>query len=69
MSVNKLPLRIVVHSKDIENITGYMPRTARKLLQSIREAFGKQKGSFVTTKEFCLYTGIEEDLVRDFLKH
>lgn len=68
MPVKKIPIRIVVHSKDVENITGLMPRTARKLLQSIRQAFGKPKGSLVTSREFCYYTGIEEELVQDFLK-
>jgi hypothetical protein len=67
MSVNKLPLRIVVNSKDVENITGCMPRTARKLLQAVRKTFGKPRGSLVTVREFCIYTGFEEDLVRDFL--
>lgn len=68
MSVHKIPIRIVVHSKDVENITGYTPRTARKLLQSIRRAFQKPKGALVTSREFCFYTGIEEDLVQDFLR-
>ena len=68
MSANKLPLRIVVKSKDVENITGYTGRTARDLLQRIRLAFGKPEGAMVTTKEFCAYTGIEEELLKDFLK-
>lgn len=68
MSSKKLPGRLVVYSKDIENITGLMPRTARKLLQRIRQAFGKPQGAFVTSKEFCLYTGIEEELVQDYLR-
>lgn len=69
MSINKIPTRIVVHSKDVENITGYTPRTSRKLLQAIRNAFSKPKGALVTAREFCCYTGIEEDLVTDFLKY
>jgi len=71
MSVTKgkIPLRVVVYPKDVENITGRCPRTARKLLQTIREALGKSSSNFVTVKEFCAFTGIEEELVKDFLQH
>ncbi|RYE52477.1 MAG: hypothetical protein EOP48_16425 [Sphingobacteriales bacterium] len=68
MSVQKPPIRIIIHSKDIENITGFTARTARDLLQKIRIAHGKPDGSLVTTKEFCSYTGIEEDLLKDFMQ-
>lgn len=63
----KMPKRIVVYAKDVENITGRKPRTARKLLEEIRKKFGKSKDQFVTVREFSCYTGIEEDLVREFL--
>jgi len=62
-----MPVRIVVHSKDVENITGLMPRTARNLLQKIRQKAGKPKGALVTVKDFCSYTGIDEELVKDYL--
>lgn len=68
MSTNRIPIRVVVHTKDVENITGLMPRTARKLLQSIRLAFGLPKGALISVRDFCAYTGIEEDLIRDYLK-
>jgi hypothetical protein len=63
----KMPKRIVVYPKDVENITGRRERAARKVLQKIRKAFGKEKDAFVTVREFSLYTGIEEELVREFL--
>lgn len=44
-----------------------MPRTARNLLQKIRQQTGKPKGALVTVKDFCSYTGIEEELVKDYL--
>lgn len=56
--------RVVIHSKDVENITGQRDRTARHLLQTIKNAFGKQKFQFVTINEFCLYTGLDEETVR-----
>lgn len=65
----KLPARVVIYPKDVENITGRRGRTARKLLQKIRDALGKSKNDFITIKEFCLFTGIDEDLVKDFLSY
>jgi hypothetical protein len=63
----KMPKRIVVYAKDVENITGRKPRTARKLLEDIRKKLGKGKDQFITVREFSAYTGIDEDLVREFL--
>ena len=61
--------RIVIYPKDVENITGRAARTARKLLQKIRLALGKSPDEFVTVKEFCSFYGIDEELVKDFLKY
>ena len=66
--IRKIPLRLVIYPKDVENITGRRDRTARKLLQKIREALGKRTHEFITIKEFCLFTGINEELVKDFLQ-
>jgi len=65
----KVPNRIVVYAKDVENITGRKARTARKLLQQIREKLGKSKDGFVTVREFSLHTGIKEEEIREFLKN
>jgi len=67
-AIRKIPLRLVIYPKDVEIITGRRDRTARKLLQKIREALGKQTHEFITIKEFCLFTGINEELVKDFLQ-
>jgi len=63
----KMPKRIVIYAKDVENITGKKTKAARKLLHRIREQNQKQKDSFVTVKEFCRFTGLGEDEVREFL--
>ncbi|MFC0776020.1 hypothetical protein [Terrimonas alba] len=63
-----LPTRIVIYPKDIVNITGRRERTARSLLQKIRSALGKRSHEFITIKEFCLFTGISEELIKDFLQ-
>jgi hypothetical protein len=66
-SSKKIPHRAVIYSKDVENITGGSRRAAQRLIQNIYKAFGKPKHQFITIQEFCEYTGMEEELVRDFL--
>lgn len=62
-----VPNRIVIYAKDVMNITGRSERTARKILQQIRQASGKKRGDMVTVVEFCQYTGINQNLVTEFL--
>ena len=59
--------RIVIYAKDVENITGRKERTARKILQSIREKLGKEKSEFITIREFCEHTGIKEADVKNHM--
>lgn len=65
--LKKMPKRIVIYAKDVENITGRKNKAARKLLQQIRGQNKKAKDAFVTVREFCSYTGMCEDEVREFL--
>jgi hypothetical protein len=65
---SSIPLRVVIYTRDVENITGLRDRTARQLMQKIRNALGKSKDEFITIKEFSLFTGIDEDLIKDFLQ-
>jgi hypothetical protein len=59
-----IPKRVVIYSRDVENITGCATRTAQAILQNIRKALGKEKFQFVTVREFCFFMGIEEELVK-----
>ena len=67
-TANRIPTRVVLYPKDVENITGRRGSTARKLIQKIRDALGKSKDEFITIKKFSLFTGIEEELIKDFLQ-
>jgi hypothetical protein len=49
------------------NITGRKERAARKLLARIRKKYKKKKGEFISINEFCDFTGLKKDLVREFL--
>jgi hypothetical protein len=65
--MHPIPQRVVIYAKDVENITGMKNRTARRLLQSVREQAGKTNMELVTVQDFCRITGIPEDVVRPFL--
>jgi len=54
---------IVIYNKDVQLITGKKERTARKLMNEIREKLGKEEGQMITLGEFCDHTGIPEDEV------
>lgn len=66
-SSKKLLTRIVIYPKDVEIITGRSHRTACRILRDIRLAMGKSKHQLISIDEFCLHTGMEERLVREFL--
>jgi len=65
---SKIPLRVVIYPKDVENITGLGDRAARSLIQKIKTGLGKSRAMFVTVKEFCACTGIPEEQVSEFLR-
>ncbi len=62
-----IPNRIVIYAKDIMNITGRKERAARKLLAKIKKKYKKERGTFLTVKEFCQFTGFDEESVNQFL--
>jgi hypothetical protein len=66
--INKVPGRIVVYGRDVQNITGLKERSARYVLQRVRLAYGKAQGEYVTIEEFCAFTGIDEKLVKEYIR-
>lgn len=62
-----MPLRVVIYAKDIQLITGKKERSARRLLEAVRRHYGKRRNALVTVREFCMYTGLQEEDVRDVL--
>lgn len=65
--MNSVPQRVIIYTKDVENITGKKNRAARRLLQKVREQTGKTNEELVTIQDFCTVTGIPEEIVRPFL--
>lgn len=55
--------RICIYAKDITYIIGCSKAHAYRLLVNIRAANKKNKQHYVTVKEFCAYTGIDESMI------
>ena len=63
----KVPHRIVIYIKDIMNITGRRERAASKMMAAMKKKYKKKRTDFLTVKEFCAYTGFNEESVKEFL--
>ncbi|RMB60535.1 hypothetical protein EAX61_06855 [Dokdonia sinensis] len=61
-------LRACIFPKDVHCLTGRSERYGRKLLNDIRRHFDKQSHQFVTVKEFAEYSGIEEEIITEYLQ-
>jgi hypothetical protein len=61
-------VRACIYPKDIQCITGRSERYGRKLLNAIKNHFGKQKHQFITSEEFAEYSGINLEIVNEYLR-
>ena len=61
-------VRACIYPKDIQCITGRSERYGRKLLNVIKEHFGKESHQFMTSEEFAEYSGIKLEIVNDYLQ-
>ena len=61
-------IRACIYPKDIQCITGRSERFGRRLLNDIKVHFGKQSYQFITSIEFAEYSGIDLEIVNDYLQ-
>jgi len=66
MKENQLK-RITIFTQDVERLTGWSQRSARRMIQQIRDHLGKKDEEILTITEFCNYTGLKEEQVRPFM--
>jgi hypothetical protein len=59
--------RACIYPKDIQRITGRSERYGRKLMQDIKDFLGKESHQFITIKEFAEYSGIEEEIIQQYI--
>lgn len=60
--------RVCIYPKDIQRITGRSERYGRKILQDIRKYLGKESHQFITINEFSEYSGIELEIVSQYIR-
>ncbi|MFA5297598.1 MAG: hypothetical protein WC389_05255 [Lutibacter sp.] len=60
-------IRTCIYPKDVQCITGRSERYGRKLLNEIKAHFGKQPHQFVTPLEFSEYSGIELNIINEYI--
>ncbi|MFK7747641.1 MAG: hypothetical protein AB8B65_04575 [Kordia sp.] len=59
--------RACIYPKDIQRITGRSERYGRKLLNDIKNYFDKEPYQFITVKDFAEYSGIDEEIINNYL--
>ncbi len=59
--------RVKIYPKDIQRITGKSERYGRYLLKKIKDDLQKEDHQFVTINEFSTFTGIDQELVNQFI--
>lgn len=62
-------VRACIYQKDIQCITGRTERYGRKLLKEIKLYLGKEPHQFITINEFSEYTGIEVDIINEYISN
>ena len=60
--------RACIYPKDIQRITGRSERYGRKLLNNIKCFLDKEPHQFITINEFSEYSGIQVDIVNQYIK-
>ena len=59
--------RICIYPKDIQIVTGKSERYGRLIIQNIKKKFFKEPHHLVTIEEFCNYTGLSINSVKQVL--
>ena len=59
--------RACIYPKDIQRITGRSERYSRNLLNRIKDYLDKEPHQFITVKEFSEYSGIQFDMVNQYI--
>ena len=60
--------RLVIYPQDIQLVTGRSETYARKIIRAIKHKLGKEKHQFVTYDEFCEFSGLTKEGLREFLQ-
>ena len=59
--------RICIYPKDVQTVTGKSERYGRYIISQIKKKLAKQNHQLVTIEEFCSFTGLCSQSVRQAL--
>ncbi|MFC5623625.1 hypothetical protein [Algoriphagus winogradskyi] len=59
--------RVVIYPKDVVYLTGRSERYAQILLHKVRVYVNKEPHQFVTISDFALFSGIPEEMIRNYM--
>ena len=62
------PGRLVLYAKDVALISDVTKRTASRLIIKIRKHFNRPPSPLVTIRDFCEFTGLQEEKLLEYLK-
>jgi hypothetical protein len=58
---------VCIYPKEAAKLLRIGERQAQRLFRNIRFALNKKRHQYITVKEFCAYTGIDEESLKDKL--
>lgn len=59
--------RICIYPKDIMRITGKGEKYSRNLIEKMKTRFSKGEHQFISVEEFCEFTGLKIEQVKDLI--
>ena len=65
--MQKISQRLVMHAKDIMQITGKCERTSRRMIARIRKNNSQEKRTWVSIEEFSRHSGISQENIRSII--
>lgn len=60
--------RVCIYPKDVQIVTGKSERWGREIIKKIKTHFSKEPHQLVSINEFCLYMGLQQDIVAKQLR-
>ena len=60
--------RVCIYPKDVQVVTGKSERWGREVIKKIKTHFSKEPHQLVSINEFCLYMGLQQDIVAKQLR-
>ncbi|ODT51420.1 MAG: hypothetical protein ABS68_12905 [Niastella sp. SCN 39-18] len=60
--------RVCIYPKDVQIVTGKSERWGREVIKKIKSHYSKEPHQLVSIEEFCQYTGLPVQTVKEKLR-